>query len=126
MKKLFFIPIILFCLMNVLLAQELSKMNPAPLQPVNSKDWRVLLQVKGPSQWTGSVNVVKPVSEKWYVRVGVTPIISSTKSVQDNSSDIANINEQISRRNAWGAELGIGPEYHFNTKGKLDPFIGMG
>lgn len=126
MKNLFFITLLLFGTFNYLTAQELSKMNPAPLNPVNNTDWRVLLQVTGPSQWTGSVNAVKPVSEKWYVRVGVSPIISSSKNVQDNADDVRNIDEQISRRNAWGAELGIGPEYHFNTKGRLDPFIGFG
>ncbi len=126
MKKLFFVPIILVCLMNLLLAQELSKMNPTPLEPVNLKDWRLMLQVSGPSQWTGSFNAIKPISDKWFLRVGASPIISTSNSKNDNTNDEGNFYEQVSRRNAWGASLGLGAEYHFNTKGKLDPFIGMG
>jgi len=126
MKRLFFVSLILVTFWKGISAQELSKMNPAPFQNTNKEDWRVILQFIGPSQWSGGINAVKPISKKWFIRVGASPIISFSKSMSDNFNEDDSYFENISRRNIWGASLGLGTEYHFNSRGRLDPFIGIG
>lgn len=113
---------ILFFNLVVLQAQEVVND-----RDYNFKNWRVLFQMNGPNNWNAALNFVKPVNEKWALRLGISPIARLNRSIRDNnepeeysSFEIKNLNRRL------GIDLSIGAEFHLLKKGKLDPYVFFG
>lgn len=92
-----------------------------------NKNWRVLFQVNGPSAWQGQVNFIKPISTRLYARVSVSPTISFSKN---NNSPVDledySVYKNQNKTFLYGANLGLGLEYHLIKDIKLDPYLGGG
>ena len=96
-------------------------------QNVNFKNWRILLQVNGPTDWNASLNAVKPICSKWALRFGVSPIISFDRTKgNEPTSTIYVFYKDAVKAKKLGAEFSLGAEYHLLKNSKVDPYVLMG
>lgn len=90
-------------------------------------NWRVLFQMNGPNNWNAAINFVKPISNKWALRFGLSPVLSFNRSIQDNNDPQNYVSfEGKNRYRRLGMIFSFGGELHFLKKGKLDAYMIFG
>ena len=102
---------------------------PREITEIDFANWRVLMQVDGPSNWRASINAVKPLNSKWTIRMGLSPLFSfyQVKSGKDFPIQYSSF-ESLNKSKSFGVEFSLGTEYHILQQSKVDPynFFGSG
>ena len=117
----------IFCCLCLLSFEPIQAQEEIGERSYDFDNWRVLFQMNGPNNWNGKLNFVTPVHAKWAIRFGINPIFSFNKTV-GNNPDLSQYEffDTETRNRQLGAEIGLGAEFHFIKKGKVDPYLFFG
>ena len=119
--------IAILCFSCIAILQPLHAQGTEDEGNYDFQNWRVILQLSGPTNWNASINFVKPLSAKWAFRFGFSPLVSFNRTKgSDNNSPSYIYYDDLNKSKKLGAGLTLGAEYHFLSNLKLDPYILMG